>query len=49
MNIGWLGPRTCEECDITSALYWKVQQQLVPIVYVNRERIENLAKNKKRA
>ena len=32
MNIGWLGPRTCGECDITSTLYWKVQQQLVPIV-----------------
>ena len=30
--FGWLGPRTCGECDITSTLYWKVQQQLVPIV-----------------
>lgn len=30
--FGLLGPRTCGECDITSTLYWKVQQQALPIV-----------------
>ena len=31
-RFGSLGPRTCGECDITSTLYWKVQQQTLPIV-----------------
>lgn len=31
-RFGLLGPRTCGECDITSTLYWKVQQQATPIV-----------------
>lgn len=31
-SFGLLGPRTCGECDITSTLYWKVQQQPLPIV-----------------
>ena len=31
-RFGLLGPRTCGECDITSTLYWKVQQQAMPIV-----------------
>lgn len=31
-SFGLLGPRTCGECDITSTLYWKVQQQTMPIV-----------------
>ena len=31
-SFGLLGPRTCGECDITSTLYWKVQQQAFPIV-----------------
>lgn len=30
--FGFLGPRTCGECDITGTLYWKVQQQALPIV-----------------
>ncbi len=31
-TFGFLGPRTCGECDITGTLYWKVQQQALPIV-----------------
>jgi len=31
-TFGLLGPRTCGECDITGTLYWKVQQQALPIV-----------------
>lgn len=31
-RFGLLGPRTCGECDITNTLYWKVQQQTLPIV-----------------
>lgn len=31
-TFGLLGPRTCGGCDITSTLYWKVQQQALPIV-----------------
>lgn len=31
-RFGLLGPRTCGECDITNTLYWKVQQQAMPIV-----------------
>lgn len=31
-TFGFLGPRTCGECVITGTLYWKVQQQELPIV-----------------
>lgn len=31
-SFGLLGPRTCGECNIKSTLYWKVQQQDLPIV-----------------
>lgn len=31
-KFGLLGPRTCGKCDITSTLYWRVQQQTLPIV-----------------
>ncbi len=30
--FGLLGPRTCGSCGITETLYWKVQQQSLPIV-----------------
>lgn len=30
--FGLLGPRTCGDCRITDTLYWKVQQQSLPIV-----------------
>lgn len=34
-SFGLLGPRTCGDCEITSTLYWKVQQQALPIVLEN--------------
>lgn len=34
-SFGLLGPRTCGDCDITRTLYWKVQQQTLPIVFEN--------------
>lgn len=30
--FGLLGPRTCGKCSITDTLWWKVQQQELPIV-----------------
>ena len=34
-SFGLLGPRTCGNCGITNTLYWKVQQQTLPIVLEN--------------
>ncbi len=31
-SFGLLGPRTCGRCSITDTLWWKVQQQEIPIV-----------------
>lgn len=31
-TFGMLGPRICGDCNITETLYWKVQQQTLPIV-----------------
>lgn len=31
--FGLLGPRTCGKCNITDTLFWKVQQQELPIVF----------------
>lgn len=31
-SFGLLGPRTCGDCRITDTLYWKIQQQAIPIV-----------------
>jgi len=31
-TFGFLGPRTCGKCSITDTLWWKVQQQELPIV-----------------
>ena len=33
--FGLLGPRTCGKCNLTDTLYWKVQQQKLPIVFDN--------------
>ena len=34
-SFGLLGPRTCGKCGITNTLFWKVQQQTLPIVLEN--------------
>lgn len=34
-SFGLLGPRTCGKCGITNTLYWRVQQQTLPIVLEN--------------
>lgn len=31
-KFGLLGPRTCGDCSVTNTLFWKVQQQEIPIV-----------------
>lgn len=46
-RFGLLGPRTCGECDITSTLYWKVQQQAMPIVIESTLTKEELKTNQK--
>ncbi|MBQ3553653.1 MAG: AAA family ATPase [Clostridia bacterium] len=31
-SFGLLSPRTCDKCNITDTLFWKVQQQSLPLV-----------------
>ena len=31
-NFGLLGPRTCGQCGLTGTLFWKVHQQILPLV-----------------
>ena len=34
-TFGLLGPRTCGKCNLNDTLFWKVQQQNLPIVFEN--------------
>lgn len=48
--FGLLGPRTCGKCSITDTLWWKVQQQELPIVIekdLTAEELKTLRRIKK--